>query len=182
MILSIGRRTNNPLSNRHAFTLIELMLVLVLLTIVIALVTPSLAKFFAGRNLDSEVRRFVSLTHYAQSRAVSEGVPMLLWVDAKAGAYGLEQETGYTDGDGKAADYQVAEGLTINVGRVSSRAPVSKRSGLHFSPDGNAITNTSVSGVSFQEAGYAPVWVVPSANGLSYEVQNQNQTIANARR
>ena len=154
MMWSTGKQTNNPLRHCAGFTLIELMLVLVLLTIAISLVVPSLAKFFGGRDLDSEVHRFISLTHYAQSRAVSDGVPMILWVDPKAGTYGLEQETGYTDGDTKAVNYTVAEGLTMNLGKAGSKAAVGKGAGIHFSPDGNVVTATSVAGVSFQQVGY----------------------------
>jgi Tfp pilus assembly protein FimT len=149
------------------------MLVLMLLIIVVSLIVPSLEKFFGGRTLDAEVRQFVSLTHYAQSRAVSEGVPMVLWVDPAARTYGLEQEAGYNDGDPKAVDYSLGEGVTMSLGNNASK--VTKRgklTGLHFSPDGNVITATSVAGVSFQSGKDTPVWVMPSANGLSYEVHN----------
>ncbi|HEX4643983.1 MAG TPA: prepilin-type N-terminal cleavage/methylation domain-containing protein, partial [Verrucomicrobiae bacterium] len=99
---------NNPISRsndarpRRAFTLIELILVMAVLTIAVALVTPILSRFFGGRSVDSEVSRFVALTRYGQSRAVSEGVPMMLWIDVRNGSYGLKQETGYTDNDPKA--------------------------------------------------------------------------------
>ena len=52
------------------FTLIELILVMAMLLIVLSLTAPSLAVFFRGRALDSEARRFMTLTHYGQSRAV----------------------------------------------------------------------------------------------------------------
>ena len=55
-----------------------------LLTIVISLTAPSLSRFFHGRTLDSEARRLLALTRSGQSRAVSEGMPMDLWVDADA--------------------------------------------------------------------------------------------------
>src|SRR5437763_11469882 len=67
-------------SGRRAFTLIELILVMALMSIVIALIAPSLSNFFRSRTLDSEARRFVSLTRYVQSRAVSEGIPMMVWI------------------------------------------------------------------------------------------------------
>jgi prepilin-type N-terminal cleavage/methylation domain-containing protein len=163
---------NNPSSHRHGFTLIELMLVMVLLVIVISLVTPRLEKFFTGRALDSEVRQFVSLTRYGQSRAVSEGVPMVLWVNPKTGTYGLRQETGYTDGDNRAMDYTVSDGLTINVdGGLGKSVLPGKEMGIHFSPEGTPVTATSVKGVSIAEAKRAPVWIRQTTNGLSYEVQ-----------
>src|SRR6266850_7624427 len=70
------------------FTLIELILVMSLLIIAVGLSFPALQDFFRGRGLDSEARRFLSLVRYGQSRAVSEGIPMLLWVDAREGTYG----------------------------------------------------------------------------------------------
>src|SRR6184192_239420 len=72
-----------PLS---AFTLIELILVMTILTIAISVTAPALANFFRGRSLDSEARRLLALTRQGQSRAVSEGLPMELWIDASHSA------------------------------------------------------------------------------------------------
>jgi type II secretion system protein H len=176
-----NRSVNQPRYQR-GFTLIELILVMMLLIIMVTIVTPKLMAFFNGRKLDSEVRQFVALTHYAQSRAVSEGVPMLLWVDTKTGSYGLQQESGYNTGDTRAETFTLPEGLKINVGKLGSKVSGSaaKHTGFRFSPDGNTITATSVSGVSLQEGKYPPVWIMPSANGLSYEVQTDKTKIANA--
>jgi type II secretion system protein H len=163
---------SDPSWRNRGFTLIELMLVMVLLIIVISLVTPALQKFFGGRTLDSEVRQFVSLSRYGQSRAVSEGIPMVLWVDPKRGAYGLRQETGYTDGDPRAMDYSLGEGLKINVDGNSGKATLpGATTGIHFSPEGTAVAATSVKGVSIQEGNRPPVWIRRSADGLTYEAQ-----------
>lgn len=200
MILPTG---NNPINRSddprppRGFTLIELILVMAILTIAVALVTPILSRFFGGRGLESEVNRFVALTRYGQSRAVSEGVPMMLWVDVRNGSYGLKQEPGYTDNDPKAVEYTVAEDLKIDIAKPNAVAPIAKsqtarvangqgtRGGsklpaIHFSPDGTVISATSVTGVSIQQGGNAPVWIGPSANRLSYEVQDQKNIIANA--
>src|SRR5690242_2199653 len=81
-----------PLS---AFTLIELILVMTVLTIAVSLTAPALANFFRGRSLDSEARKMLALTRLGQSRAISEGIPMNLWFDSVGGAYGLEAEPTY---------------------------------------------------------------------------------------
>lgn len=155
----------------QGFTLIELILVMTLLIIIIALVVPRLQAFFGGRDQDSEIRRFVALTHYAQSRAASEGVPMFLWIDPKNGAYGLEEEPGYTDNDPKAEQFNLSEGLKINFRNATKSSRPGKNSGIHFSPDGNVITATSVPAVSIQQGNETPVWISQSENGLSYEVR-----------
>jgi prepilin-type N-terminal cleavage/methylation domain-containing protein len=110
----------------HGFTLMELILVMALLVIVLGIAAPSLSRFFRSRNLDLEARRFLSLTHYGQSRAASEGVPMVLWINAQGATYGLQADITYTGNrnssaanndyagiDSKAVEYPLDEKLQI---------------------------------------------------------------------
>jgi type IV fimbrial biogenesis protein FimT len=78
MTLAIGQ---NDFCQR-AFTLIELILVLALLVIITSIAVPTMSRFIRGRALDSESERLMALTHVAQSRAVSEGMPVMLWINA----------------------------------------------------------------------------------------------------
>ena len=57
----------------------------------------------------------LSLTHYGQSRAVSEGVPVVLWVNPKDSTYGLTVLASYNaaDGDARATTYAVEPSLTL---------------------------------------------------------------------
>ncbi len=110
---------------RRAFTLIELVLVMALLTIIVSVSLPTLKSFFKGRDLNSEARRFLSLTHYAASRAVSEGVPMELYVDLQQKLYGLRAQAGFLESDTKAVQYNLPEDLSFEV----TSAPSSKLSG-----------------------------------------------------
>src|SRR5476651_1683215 len=68
---------------RHAFTLVELILVMALLVVAISLVAPRMSSFIRSRALASEARRLVALAHAGQDRAVSEGMPIMLWIDEK---------------------------------------------------------------------------------------------------
>src|ERR1039457_2497882 len=79
-------RPSSLVPRLDAFTLVELILVLALLVIVTSLVAPAMSNFIRGRALDSEARRLFALMHAGQSRAVSEGLPVLLWVDEKQNA------------------------------------------------------------------------------------------------
>jgi len=90
------RIATNPAGSRgrkfafsRGFTLIEIILVLAVLATVLAVSAPSLGRFFRGRSLDSEAHRLLALTRHAQDRAVSEGIPMILWLDLDARRYGL---------------------------------------------------------------------------------------------
>src|SRR5207245_893909 len=100
---------------RGGFTLIELILVMTVLTIAVSITAPALANFFRARSLDSEARRLLALTRQGQSRAVSEGVPMELWVDAAQGTYGLEAQTSYEPSDPKAVTLVLDQNVQLQL-------------------------------------------------------------------
>src|ERR1035441_3262771 len=118
-----GRATRFAHQARHGFTLIELILVMALLTVVISLTAPRLSRFFHGRTLDSEARRLLALTRSGQSRAVSEGIPMDLWVDTEQGRFGLEAEPSYDTTDPKAVNFTLDGGLQLQVVNKTVVAP-----------------------------------------------------------
>ena len=164
---------------RRAFTLIELILVMALLLIVVGFASPSLKNFMRGRTLDSEARRFLSLTRYGQSRAVSEGLPMTLWVDSKEGTYGLQAQTGYVDLDRKAVEYEVDQTLEVHasappvnalsVGRAKAALLANSLPAIRFSPDG-FIDSTSPETIEFRESEEHSIWITQSPNRLNYEI------------
>ena len=178
-------------SGTSAFTLIELIAVMALLIIVVATAAPSLGNFFRGRSLDSEARRLLSLTRQGQDRAVSEGVPMTLWIDAPQRIYGLEEESSYTEQDIKAVDFTLDRDLRIEVVTTNSSNKVSTATtsrtfssntlsgGKHgnlpmirFLPDG-FVDGTSPQAVGLFDRDGATLWLTRSTNGLNYEIRNQ---------
>lgn len=179
MILPIGKQRSDAV----AFTLVELMLVMALLTIVIAVAAPSLKNFFRGRNLDSEARRFLALTRYGQSRAVSEGVPMVLWIDAHNGQYGLQTQTGYTDNDAKAVQFALDDTLTLEVSANQTTTMTRSNTwtqnapalgtlpAIRFLPDG-FIGETSPENILIRESSDNAVLVRESTNRLRYEIES----------
>jgi type II secretion system protein H len=186
MTLPIGnnrasRRRSNPGRPGAAFTLVELMLVMALLVIMLGFAAPSLSHFFRGRNLDSEARRLLALTRYGQSRAVSEGYPMLLWIDPQQRTYGLKAQTGFVDQDQKAVEYTLAQDLQLEVqasSRVQSNfwtlAPQQTKLNqptICFLPDG-FISETSPDRILLRETrDNDAVWIAETPNRLAYEIE-----------
>jgi type II secretion system protein H len=181
-----GVGTSWVLGGRHresGFTLIELILVMALLATVLAIAAPSLSRFFRSRGLDSEARRFLSLTHAAQARAVAEGIPMVLWVDSKQRLYGLNADQSFVENDPKAETFNVEESLEMEV-RLSPEAIAvgqgsqfkSERSlngsiyMLRFNPDG-FVSPSSPETIVFRQKDNGELWVAQSRNRLSYEIQ-----------
>lgn len=184
-----------PPAPARAFTLVELLLVLTLLLTVLGFAAPTLAWFFRGRELDSETLRFLALTRYGQTRAVDEGVPMVLWMDPEQRRYGLEAESTYLELDDQAREFELAEGLEIEVNQprlpamqavpIPTLAPLSPALDsqrprslqdlywLRFTPDGS-LGESGPDWIAFHQVREgkikASLWVAPSRNRMRYEI------------
>ncbi len=179
----------NSRSVRGAFTLIELILVMALLSVVLMVIAPSLGNFFRGRTLDSEARRLLTLTRYGKSRAISEGVPMVLWLDPKLPAYGLVQEATYATYDPKALYYRLSPDLEIDVERTARAVgtipilregvqPSRSAFTIRFFPDGSVgegsprnlwLRQKNLSRVRVSPAD--EIWISETLDHRNYEIQ-----------
>lgn len=178
---ALPRATVRRLSRGGGFTLIELIFVLALLAITAMFIASSMAGFFRGRALNSEARRMLSLAHYGQSRAVSEGVPVVLWINAKDSTYGLSVQSSFADveGDARATEYHLESTLTLETPGgdiVDVSENDDERLGIteglaviRFNPDG-FIDESSVSKVTIRQGTEAALDLVPKANRLGYEI------------
>lgn len=157
---------------RSGFTLIELILVLALLVIITSIAAPAMAKFIRGRALDTEARRLVALMHAAQSRAVSEGAPMMLWVDEKNGSYGLAAETSGQNGDPKAENLTVDSTLAVAVLNTGTgvQTTFNNLPAIRFQPDGTVDENSPQALKLTDSDGFSRV-LVETRLRTGYEVQ-----------
>lgn len=183
--------------NRRAFTLIELILVMAILTVAISLTAPALANFFRGRSLDSEARRLLALTRQGQSRAISEGVPMELWIDAEQSRIGLEAEPSYSETDSNAVVFTVSTDIQMELvqgtrgaasagyrsalsarsrtpSRTAFRAERSDLPRIRFNPDGG-IDEDSPEGVRLTAREGGSLIVRRSRTGAHYALEKTNE-------
>jgi len=160
-------------STNNAFTLIELILVLALLVIITSLAAPPMANFIRGRAMDSEARRLMALMHSGQSRAISEGMPMVLWVDEKQGAYGLQAETTGKTGDPKAENLALDSTLQIAVPTTGLSAPTmfNNLPAIRFLADGTVDEN-SPQKLQLTDSAGVKRWLVETRNHTGYEISD----------
>ena len=180
-------------SRGSAFTLIELILVMTILTITVSITAPALANFFRGRTLDSEARRLLALTRQGRSRAVSEGIPMELWIDAVQHSVGLEAQPSYETTDARAVDLtidsdiqiEIINGTTANnsspfgvvpqMGSGSAKLAVSNHPDLpkiRFLPDGS-ISDSSPQMLRLTGRDGTSLWLAQSRSRLGYEIRSR---------
>jgi len=149
--------------------------VLALLSVAAALIAPALAHFVGGRSLEAEARRMLSLTHAAQSRAVSEGTPVLMWFNAAEAAYGMEAEETRTEtADPRAESFALGDRMTLTVVNPAPSATQKKHlPAIRFLPDGG-IDETSPETVQLRDAFGAMLSVTQTRNRMSYEISHVN--------
>jgi type II secretion system protein H len=166
----------------RAFTLVELIVVMVLLLIVASLVAPRMSSFFRGRALSEEARRMLSLINYGQSRAVAEGVPVLLWIDTTNSTYGLEIQSTYDPTDDHAVAYTAEPTLSLETTTESPPEAIDPDAedpklglpdnlpAIRFTPDG-FIDEASVSRIIIRQGDAGALEIVPTSNRLRYEIR-----------
>jgi len=191
MTSPIGINRARSVERNVGFTLIELLLVMAMLSIVLAVAAPTLSRFFRGRSLESEARRFLALTRYASARAISEGLPMVLWLDQVEGAYYVSELNGFTRGNandglvqrplltatratpplrdetGETRTFRLAEKLQFEL-PVEARAR-GQLTAIHFSPDG-VIEADSPRTIVIRQDERQWLAIVRATNGLAYEI------------
>ena len=177
----VGTRANRNIKPRRpsAFTLIELIVVMALLAIVIAIGAPRLARFFHGQTVAEEGQRLLALTRYGQSRAASEGLPMMLWMDPANGTYGLRVQDGFSTagatapaGTGKDVSYKLGDGLRFQF--EQGVALPKQGASILFAPDGSVEESSLHRVVIVQDDGDWSA-IVESPNQLNYvTVQKTN--------
>ncbi len=156
-----------------AFTLIELILVLALLVIIASMTIPRMTGFIQGRALDSEAQRIMSLMHMAQSRAVSEGMPMMLWVDEKGGSYGVQAETSGQNGDPKAEELMLDSTLGVQVTPTQNGTAVMFKNlpAIRYLADGT-VDQGSPTILKLTDSAGVSRWLAQTSNHQGYEVND----------
>jgi type II secretion system protein H len=161
-------------STRKAFTLIELILVLALLVIITSIAVPTMSRFIRGRALGSESTRMLALMHAAQSRAVSEGMPMMFWINAQTGEYGVEAETSGKNGDAHAEELTLDGTLKIAVtsAGVGTTATTFKNlPAIKFLPDGT-VDEGSPQSVQLTDGDGFSSWLNELKSRTGYEIDD----------
>jgi general secretion pathway protein H len=103
-----------PRNSISGFTLIELIIVLVLLSVATALVVPRLAGSLGRMNAESTARRISSALRFARSHAVTEKIPYLAIFDMDTNrlsvmAYPVPDETDSDEAEPEDTDSDNAE-------------------------------------------------------------------------
>ena len=117
----------------------------------------------------------MALLHAGQSRAVSEGMPMLFWIDEKNSTYGLEAETVGQKGDAQAENLSVDATLQIAVkGGAGSLTTLRTLPAIRLLADGT-VDEKSPSTVQLTDSAGVSLWLAVTRTRTGYEIKNSDK-------
>ena len=156
----------------QGFTLVELIIVMTLLAIVAALSVPSLSRSMRQRTLDEEATRLLALTEYGRDEAVSQGVPMIVWIDAKSQRYGVEPKAGFDSDDTRAREYDMNTDVQVELDKAATTGGIVEA--MEFAADGS-LTAASVDSVRLVDRFNSAITVSRTTDGWSYELVKEGK-------
>ena len=120
----------------HGFTLIEVILVMLIISIAAAIAVPSLARFSHGRQTVDALDHMVSIIQYAQDQAIAKGFPYRFHLDPPNRTYWLDSRQGgqftrITDDFGQT--FTLPEDFTV---AWDGPQEITTRNYIEFEPDG----------------------------------------------
>ena len=127
--------------SRRAYTILELVLVLAIMAVVLMAVAPSLSGFAAGRRTEETAARFLALTNWARSQAISDGIPYEMVIDDKAGKWRLRVLDGTPEQQVNGAfgkEYTALDDVTVE----SDVSVLDGEQVIHFDPSGRSSVGT----------------------------------------
>jgi type II secretion system protein H len=161
---------SDPAQSRAAFTLIELVIVMCVLAFITALAVPLLSGSVHHRNLLDEATRFVALTEYARDEAVSQGVPMTVWIDPDTQHFGVSAKTGYDGDASREREYELNPDIHFEIEKATANGNLLQP--VEFGPDGAPGVSASES-LKLVDRFNAVVTIARTKDGWSYEIQKE---------
>ena len=149
------RLENSNLKSRRAFTLIEMVVVVVLIAVMAAMIIPEMKGSFDDALLRSTSRDLINVFDLASSRAVSLNQSCRVELDTQSGRYFVEREVR----GGVQENYVPLKDVSGAEGRLDSRIAVEMSPPDEASPDNppdnSAPEAVSPSAISFYPDGTA---------------------------
>jgi type II secretion system protein H len=154
------------------FTLVELILVMALLAVIAAFSAPSLAGSLRRRNLDGEASRLLALSEYARNEAVSQGVPMTVWVDPAGQRIGVDPKAGFEGDEARSRVFDLNADIHFEIDRTATQNGVIEV--MEFAPDG-APASSSIDTVRLLDRFQSQITVARTSDRWGYEIVKEKR-------
>lgn len=154
------------------FTLVELIVVMALLALVMAFAAPTLSRSLRYRHLAEEATRFVALTEFARDEAVSQGVPMVVWIDTETRRFGLAPKAGFIGSETRVREFELNPDLRLELEHAATIGGLVQA--VEFAPDG-APASTNMALMRVIDRFDSVVTIALTSDGWGYEILKETK-------
>ena len=154
--------------------MIELIIVLVVLSVLLALVAPSLSTSFRARDLDAAGAQLLALTEYGRDEAISQSVPMDVWLNPQNGQYGVGPKTGFPGDTSRNKQYTLEPELHFDNTGTAPAGGTHSLTVAEFQADGTLDPSSNVS-MHIVNRSRAGIFVTQTADGYGYELRKETR-------
>jgi prepilin-type N-terminal cleavage/methylation domain-containing protein len=167
------RSPETGLAAAPAFTLLELIIVMAVLTVMMAIAAPSLSSSLRAHNLEQAGAQLLALTEYGRDEAISQGIPMDVWLNPANGQYGVNAKAGFPGDATRDKRYTLATDLHFDT--TAAAVPSGHQlNAAEFEPDGTLDPSSNAVMRIVDRTG-AGVSVTQTADGFGYEVRKETR-------
>ena len=144
-----------------------------LLALILALAAPTLSRSLRQHKLEQEATRLLALTEYGRDEAVSQGVPMVLWIDSTSGSFGVGAKTGYESDEARTKEFSLDPEVHFNLSQASA-TPGGIVNAAEFAPDGT-LELSSVDSMQLIDQSNSVIALSQTEDGWGYEIVKEAQ-------
>lgn len=160
---------------RAAFTLVELILVMIVMVTILAFVAPTLGRTFKQRGLDQQAVQMLALTEYGRNEAISAGVPSEVWIDPIKGNFGVEVVPGYPDREIREKQYALPEDVHFELAKSTNTTAKGYVQAIRFDPDGTPTAGTGIASIRIVDKDNGSSLLTLTTDGWGYEITKGGQ-------
>lgn len=142
-----------------------------LMVVIAAMAAPSLTRTMRHRNLSEEARRFYAATEYARDEAVSQGVPMTVWVAPDGRSFGVRATTGFEGAEDRERDFETNADVQFDALTGAQKNGMIEV--IQFTPEG-LLANSSVDSVSLSDRFNSTIVIEQTDDGWGYEIVKED--------
>jgi Tfp pilus assembly protein FimT len=138
------------------------------MAVVAGIAAPTLSKSLRARHLDQEGLRLLAMTELGRSTAISQGVPIIFWVDAGAGRYGIQPKEGFDADPSATREYKLGDDVSFNA-ITGAKGASPNETQIEFAPDGMPEVN-AIESMKIADRFGSTLSVVRTDDGWGYEI------------
>ena len=144
-----------------------------LMVTILGLSAPALSRSFKGRVVKQEAARVLATTEYAREAAISQGIPMVVWIDVHNGRFGTQPKSGY-EGD-LSRQKELSLDPTIHFAMEEDKGAQDGRTiAMEFDPDGTPDPS-NISSLQLADQHEESATLALSGDGWGYELAKEGQ-------